>query len=358
MPSASILCVIAFSRALTAAAITMMALATSGWGAAQSTTLVGKSAVASGAGQPLVPTLLSLDQSLRTQDFTAIQLRRFRDDQGNVVSVRERLQVDANGSARPGFAVTFLQVEGELPGSATDLKWQQKYAQFASLFYTHGTFRVHELTAAASNYTLHDFGPVVRANRAARRMVVFPATVDKAIWVVDFDSLTGVPLYSVEFDSQLHVLAEVEVLSFTNAVAPLVPALSSTTQHNDYNTAIAFMGGPRQMIDPIVALTSEYQLDRVEVRDDPLNGRQALVMTYTDGVDQFVVVQSPGTPDFFAGLPSMSGGGKSIARYRDPAMSVLLFWDAGVSFHVAGRGSLRRLDDLAQALYLQALSTN
>jgi hypothetical protein len=36
-------------------------------------------------------------------------------------------------------------------------------------------------------------------------------------------------------------------------------------------------------------------------------------------------------------------------------MSVLLFWDDGVGFQVAGRGSLARLDEFAKRIYTQAL---
>ena len=105
-------------------------------------------------------------------------------------------------------------------------------------------------------------------------------------------------------------------------------------------------------------VAAEYHVDSVQVHVDPINGRRKLMMTYTDGVDQFVVVQAPGTQDLFAGLPSKINSGNVIARFRDPAMSVLLFWEGGVSFHVAGRGSLQRLDELARAVYVQALSSN
>ncbi len=315
---------------------------------------------AGGTPPPVVPTLAGMAQAVRTNDYTAVQLRRFRDAQGNVVTVRERVAVDANGTAHPDFVVTFLGVEGELPGSLLTLEWQRTYDRFGPLFFSHGTFRVRDLAAASANYTLHDFGGVVRANRSARRMVVFPGTLDKAIWVVDFDVQTQVPLYFAEFDVQMHLLAEVEAQTFVTSCGPLPLTAASTgiTPLPDFSTARAFMGNPPQMVDPIVNVANDYQVDSVEVHVDPLNGRQKLVMTYTDGVDQFLLVQAPGTPDLFGGLPSKLGGGNVVARFRDPAMSVLLFWESGVSFHVAGRGSLTRLDDLARALYVQALSTN
>jgi hypothetical protein len=55
-------------------------------------------------------------------------------------------------------------------------------------------------------------------------------------------------------------------------------------------------------------------------------------------------------------FPPGSARGNTIARYRDPGMSVLLFWEGDVTFHVAGRGSLQRLDEFAREIYLQALA--
>ena len=77
-------------------------------------------------------------------------------------------------------------------------------------------------------------------------------------------------------------------------------------------------------------------------------------MSYTDGIDQFMVVQTVNVPDPFAGLPGSAAN--TVGRFRDPAVSALVFWDNGVSFHVAGRGSLVRLDDVARTVYRQALT--
>lgn len=324
-------------------------------GSAQATDATAPSSAGS---QSSIPTLQTLDQSVRVQDYTAIQLRRFRSPQANVVTVREKLEVDANGTQRPTFALTFLGVEGEAAGSQVSLEWQQVYARFAPQLYAHGSFRIRDLTAATTNYSIHDFGSVVRANRSARRMVVFPATLDKAIWVVDVDVQTDVPLYAAEFDVHLNLLSEVETIAFTDTVTPLASAVTAPTPLPSFAAASAAMGHPAEIVEPTVAVTNEYSLDRIEVHNDPLNGQWKLTMTYTDGIDQFMVVQAPGTQDLFAGLPGQGQGGNVIGRFRDPAMSVLLFWESGVSFHVAGRGALKRLDGLAQAIYLQALSSH
>ncbi len=79
-------------------------------------------------------------------------------------------------------------------------------------------------------------------------------------------------------------------------------------------------------------------------------------MSYTDGIDQFMIVQTVNTVDPFATLPSSSGGAHTIGRFRDPAVSALVFWDDQVAFHIAGRGQLTRLDEVARMVYLQALS--
>lgn len=304
------------------------------------------------------PTLVAFDQSIRQQSYTVEQVRRFFDAKGGVTSVRERLQVAANGSSAPDFAMTFLGVVGEPAGSALHTQWQQTYARHGRRFATQGSFRVTNLDSADSNYTAHDFGPTVRAGRSARRFVVFPNAIDKSIWLIETDDATAVPLYVAEFDVHVRLLAEVEATLFTPGAATLAPQATTAAVVADFQAARTAMGNPPELVDPPTGVTGEYQLDRVEVQNDPLNGQWKLTMTYTDGIDQFVVVQAPGTTDSFATLPGKTRGAPVIGRYRDAAMSVLVFWEGGVSFQVAGRGSLQRLDALARTIYRQALHTH
>lgn len=323
-----------------------------------STTLSGRSAV----------TFDKLFAAVQNQDFTMVQIRRFFGDQGQVVSVREEIKVDADGTESPPFAISFLGVIGELPGSPTDTKWQQTYARYGRLFHEQGSFRVRNLAKSLLNYTLHDFGSSVRAGRPVHRVVVFPQVLDKSIWVVDVDEATYVPLYAVEFDCQFRLLSEVEAESFLDSVQlpTQTPAAgvtgSSSAVHADFAAAMSAMGNPAGLVEPSANFTGEYQIDQIETRVDPLNGQQKVVISYTDGVDQFFIVETPGVNDVFASLfPVVSGQpstGNTIARYRDPCMSALLFWEGSVAFHVIGRGSLQRLDGFARHLYLQALSTN
>lgn len=315
--------------------------------------------------QPSTVTFAGMAQAVSQVDYTVVQLRRFPEAQGQIVSVRERVVVDADGSDSPPFDLTYLGVEGELPGSPVDVRWQQTYARYGSLFHKHASFSVRDLGAIQQNYTLHDFGPVVRAGRQAIRTVVFPQAIDKSIWVVDVDAATMLPLCWAEFDFQFRLLAEVEAVNFTlGVVTPITPPVAGTSvQHPDYATAKASLVDPAGILETPGQLAN-YAISTIETRDDPLNGQQKLVTTYTDGLDQFMIVQMPGTTDVFASLAAVgksgaaSGPGHTIARFQDKSMRVLLFWEDGVSFQVAGRGSLTRLDDVAKHLYLQALSTN
>lgn len=311
------------------------------------------------------PSFQSMGQAIQSVDYTMVQVRRFREGQANVVAVRECLQVDANGSNSPDYALTFLGVEGQLPGSPAFLKYQQIYSRMGDQFFEYSTtFRVRDLPKAQANYTLYHFGTTVRANRIASRVVVFPQSLDKSIWLLEVDSLTQVPLYAAEFDSQLRLLSEVEALTFVTAVVlpPPPPSGSSTTVHQDYASAETFLGHPHGLIEPNVSTANDYAVERIVSRVDPLNGLPKLVITYTDGVDQFMIAETLGVPDVFQDLKPQDSASQptnhTIARYRDPAMSVLLFWEGGVAFQVAGRGAMQRLDDLARRLYLQALSTN
>jgi hypothetical protein len=316
------------------------------------------SVIKTGSSSTTLPSLATIEQALLSQDYTVEQFRRFRDELGNVVTVRETLEVAANGTIRPEFEMTFMGVEGEPAGSAVSVKWQQAYERFGNLFFRHGSFQVRDLAKALTNYTLHDYGPVVRAGRAAHRMVVFPTSVDKASWVLDIDSLTSVPLFIAEFDNQMQLRANVEALTFTSSVQAITQPLTaaSVTPMTSYSGAETYLGSPAGLINPDVTVTPDYLLETLEVHHDPINGRRKLVMNYSDGIDQYMVVQTLGSSDPFAGLPSAVGGSQTIGRFRDPALSALVFWDDQVTFHVAGRGSLVRLDDVASRIYLQALS--
>jgi hypothetical protein len=270
------------------------------------------------------------------------------------------MELDANGTTTPESRVAFLGVEGEVPGSALYRKWQASYARLGNQLFLHGMFRVRDLANAALNYSLFDFGPTVRAGRNARRTIVFPHRFDKSIWVIDVDVATGMVLYSAEFDPQLRLQSEVEAISFAPQVQSWAAASIQQQAFPDFASADLYLGNPDGVVAPDTLVAPEYVLSRVEVRDDPLSGLSRMRISYTDGIDEFLVTQQPGASDVFANLPARNsdGSGHAIARYRDPTLSLLMFWEGGVGFEVAGRGALLRLDEIARRIYLQARSSN
>lgn len=324
-----------------------------------------QSAVAPAAAATL--SLQSIWQAPQLFDHTMLQRRRFFDGQSQPTAVRELLIVKANGSETPDFRLTYQGVEGQLTGSPVDLRWAQVYRLNSERFYRHGSFQIRELASAQQNYTLHTFSSVIRANRAATRVVIFPARLDKAIWVVDVDVQTSLPLYAAEFDRQFRLLSEVEVLSCSlSAQLPPASPPSATvvvTEARCFADALVEFEDDADLVEPDGQVLGEYQLCKVTVVEDLLNSRKSLHLTFTDGVDEFFVIEEPGATHPFAGLPSQSfpnqpagsARANTIARYGDHAMRVLLFWQDGVAFQLAGRGSLARLDDFAKHVYVKAL---
>lgn len=304
----------------------------------------------------------SLRQAVRSVDYSLSQRRAFFGRNGSVVMVRESVQVDADGSDSPPYAAAFAGVEGELPGSPVWQTWANKYSRNVDFLHQHGGFQVRELGLAQQNYTLHSFGQAVRLGRNVERTVVFPNSLDKAIWYLEVDEATNVPLFTAEFNAQFRLLSAIEVTSFTPSVQAITPNQPTMvmTEFPTIAAAVAAIGATN-LVEPSSSCLGEFAVHRVQVSTNPLNNRQSLVVTYTDGVDEFFVVESPGVPDFFAGMPTHqddSSGSHTISRYRDAAMTELSFWDDGVAFQVSGRGSLVRLDGVAKFVLTQAVLGN
>jgi hypothetical protein len=302
----------------------------------------------------------SLDYAQRSTPRTQTQLRRIL-DRGNLVTIREELVVAADGTAQSPYSLRFLGVEGEPSGSPLWQHWSQQHARHANFLHQHGGFAIRDTARAQANYSLHNFGPIVRAGRSAERIVVFPNRLDKAVWLIDVDTASHLPLYSAEYDSQYRLLSEVEVVNFAlgaQLTSRNAPSMTVTVLTNFDAAKVAM--NTSGIVDPQLQSVPEYGLTRLQMVDNPLNARRSLVLVYSDGVDEFFVTQSPGTTDVFASLPSQSKSSgrdaNTVARYRDITMSVLTFWHNGVTFQVSGRGSLRRLDEFARRTYTQVIT--
>jgi hypothetical protein len=308
------------------------------------------------AGLPAIRSASDVDfQLLATAPFhgqyQTIQVRRFLDGRGNLVQLRERLTVDGKGVRDSSFQLEFQDVLPGSGGTGARQRWQNTYQSNAGLLFRHGSFGVRDVAAAQHNYTIHDFGPGSRAGRAVRRVVVFPKRVDKAI-------------YAAEYDTQARLLSEIEVTSFLDAQAmtKLLPGwewkarLLIKPQPSIQSAKLLLRSQP---VTPAVSgIMAEYVQHLVQVVEDPLNGDQTLVLGYSDGIDEFFVIEMFGGSDPFAGLPAMQGNGRhaqAIASYDDPAMRAYVFHAGGVTFQVVGRSSLTRLKDLAYSVCKQAV---
>jgi hypothetical protein len=300
------------------------------------------------------------------------QVRRFRTEQGRLVGIREQVIVTGNGTRHPPFRLSFLGMEGAPPSAEEAAHWTDLYRNYSSLFEEHGSFRIYDAARAAQNYAIYPVAPALRAGRPVVRAVVLPRQLDKAIWLIDVDLATGLVLYAGEYDASARLLGELEVTSLLlgNLVGPLAnnwawrPRMQVTRfpTLQDTISQMLQVGGMDAYppIAPNLTALPEYGLIESQISVDPLNAAVSMVLTYTDGIDAFFVIQSPNQRDPFAGIPSTIAqpGQKqphTIAYYDDPSMRVYLFHHRDVFFTVAGRGALARLGEAARSVYRQAI---
>ena len=334
--------------------------------------LIGSPQAATAQGQPGPAPLISRASDvtfslLATAPFGAnyrgTQVRRFLDEDGRMVQVREAITVLGDGTKDSPFQLEFQDLVGTQLGTVERSKWQVRYQVHAGLLHHHGTFRLRDAALAAQNYQIVDFGAFPRSGRVVRRTVIFPRRLDKGIWVLDLDIETGVPLYSAEFDNRGVLIGDVEIQSFS-------PTLSPT----DVATFVAWQ--PRLVVNNLPATTSmtrlpwsvaqtvriagnltEYRQSVTQVTQDPVNGDSTLVMGFSDGVDEFFVTQSiaAGNPFPAITIPGKIATGKEhvIASYSDPALRAYVFHEQGLTFQVIGRNSLTRLKGVAWELCRQ-----
>ena len=331
------------------------------------------------AGQPRITgpadvTFQLLAQAPAQGAYQNQQVRRFLDDAGVLASVQERLVVVGNGSATPPFQLEFVGAVGVAPDSEAAAKWRNTYRKHASLFHEHGSFRVLDAAAAARNYTIHDFGTGSRAGRTTRRVVVYPRVDDKPIWLLELDAVSGRPLYAGEFDRSIRLLGELEVQSVQEIteVAALPPEWNwrprmTLVPHATAADGIQSMQSGDQddslLVHPrLDQQVAEYAIHRTHVTEDPLNGARSLVLTYSDGIDSFFVVQAPGSPNPLQVFPNLlqpqGTRTHTIAYHDDPAQRVYWFGHGDTTFTIAGSGALQRLDAVAKQVYRQAVARN
>ncbi|MGE3173373.1 MAG: hypothetical protein AB7O97_12175 [Planctomycetota bacterium] len=307
------------------------------------------------------------------------RVRRFLDHNGQIVQVRERLKIEGDGTPTSPFKLEFLDLVGA--GTAFDATaragWSETYRVHAGLLHMHGGFSVHDPVSAAQNYRIYDYGRTTRAGRPTQQVVVFPNRLDKGFWLLDVDRETGVPLYSAEYDLRLRLLNELECTTFVRADNALTRGATAgtgpqkgswywtprmrVTRYPTVQLAAASLTGLSAIQPAISGIVSEYHQSFVQVTEDPVNGDRTLVLGYTDGIDEFFVLQSPSSYNPLQSNPALSvkqkgGGSHTIAAYDDPLLRAYVFYQAGVAYRVFGRSSLERLKDVSMRLCRQAVT--
>jgi hypothetical protein len=349
-------------------------------GAALLSVLCAGLGLAQAQGGPAIPngspvTFQLIAQAPRHASHDSVRVRRFLDHGAQLVQVREQLTVQADGTSDPAFKLEFLDVvSGSSSAGTARTQWSEVYRKHAGLLHMHGGFRVTDVALAQQNYQLFDFGAAQRIGRAVRRVIVYPNVQDKGIWLVDLDVETGVVLYCGEYDSRLQLVSELETTSFTRSGTAMElgprtggkPAWSwrpkmQVNRFQDFAGAAAqFSVAPLQ--PAVGVIVGDYSQRLVQVTEDPVNGDRTLVLGYTDGVDEFFVLQTQGSDNPFLNNPAVRNvnatDAHAIASYDDASMRAYIFHESGTTYWVVGSGSLERLRDVSMRVCRQAVTGN
>ena len=361
------------AHALAVASLCVVALAPAqGVGGGGGGSVLANGILANGA--PV--TFQHLAQAPFQSSYQATRVRRFLGSNSEIVQVREQLMLQGDGTRDSAFRLDFLDLIGSIPPSATaQAVWSEVYRNNAGLLHMHGGFHVTDPALAQQNYQIFDFGQATRIGRGVRRIVVFPTRTDKGIWVLDLDVVTGVALYTGEYDSQLRLISELETTSFAlmgsaiqvSSRGATKPAWSwrprmTVSRFGDLQSANMRLGVFVPLQPAIGGTVSDYRQQFVQVTEDPVNGDQTVVLGYSDGIDEFFILQSRsgGNPflDHIATATITSSAAHAIASYDDRAMRAYVFHEAGTIYWVVGSGSLQRLKDVSFRLCQQAVTGN
>ena len=330
----------------------------------------GGAAIPSGA--PV--TFQQIASASRNTSHDSVRVRRFLDQGAQLVQVREQLTVQADGTADAAFKLEFLDVVGS-SGNSSRTQWSEVYRSNAGLLHMHGGFRITDASLAQQNYQLIDFGACRRIGRDVRRVVLFPNLQDKGIWLVDLDVLTGVVLYAGEYDAQLRLVNELETTSFavTSSVVELGPRNAGkpawswrpkmqVSKFDNISAASARLGSFVPTQPALGSVVTDYRQNLVQVTEDPVNGDRTLVIGYTDGIDEFFVMQSHSADNPFLDNPAVrnvnASNAHAIASYDDASMRAYVFHELGTTYWVVGSGSLARLKDVSFRICQQAVTGN
>ncbi len=304
-----------------------------------------------------------IHRAMSRLNFEATQLRRVRDgsQQGDWLEVRERVQHDLDANDQERFRLEYLEPQGNRLSRQELLSRRQLYSSRAGFLYSYQSFRVHDVAEAKANYRIYPFMRTQRLGRTVDRVVVYTVRGDRSIWLLDFDTETGYPLYSGEYNNQIQLLSEVVVEEFKIGSVALTSASQwqpqmLVTPYDSLDMALRGLGNrSRRMIhEDVEGLPPGYETLRTQVVENLL-GEESLVSVFSDGIDNVFLIQTSGVDSLFDQLGISSTDTNTIAEYRDLNVAQYAFHSEDVRFLIVGRSSLTGLQATVEAVYRQAI---
>ncbi len=280
------------------------------------------------------------------------------------VNVVESLQVDPTpAGSTPRFALSFVDILGANLTATQKSQRSAIYAKHAGYLFERGAFHITDPKAAAQNYTLHYLGSGYRIQREAHSFVFVPKALDRSIWLVEFDVVTGYPLASAEFDASGHRIGGVETTQFAKVTthATTTKWWKAKNLVGEYATAVEAMRTmpmARFVFPSQKDLPSGYGFQKASVTKSDNGPEISLVMLYSDGLDDFFIAET--LNGFAPNLPTVPLGSTetpyAIMSYQNENVAQYTFYQKGVNFLVLGHGSQAKLGDLTADLLVGSLT--
>jgi hypothetical protein len=282
---------------------------------------------------------------------------------GSWIGIKERLQVLGRTGRDPRFRLEFDGIVGK-PLTEADLAARRDiYWSYAGYLFEHGGFRVNDAATADQNYLLFYLDSDTRLNRPIRRYAVMSRVFGRTSWLIDVDVATSYPLYTAEFNAAGQLVSALEVTDF-RLLAPgkfdLVEwwePLKVVQEFPTVGEALTSLPSVFLPIPTAADLPAGYSLTSQQVVRSDVNSRESLVLTYSDGIDEFFVVFTLNSPR--PALPAVPLGENetpyAIVLYQDLSVTQLLFHVDGLEAMVIGRASQFYLASLARNLLVRTV---
>ncbi len=274
----------------------------------------------------------------------------------------EKIAVKPEGKGKVSFRLELSAIlDSRMKGRGGVLNLSLAQALFSmregSNFKFRG-FRIHNLDLALRNYSFRAQGEDKVAGRACRVLMVVPKDKDRRAWKVWIDTKTGLVLKYWEISPEGQVVSGMEMEAQGLQVGPRTsfrdvgkwwrPSGKSRTFRSLGEAEKAFKA------DAVVPSYLPWGYMLMEIRlAKSTAGRPFLVLTYTDGIDTFSVIQGrpQGKPDKVA--PPVGGDLGSplvIHRYRLGCLTQLWATVQGRMIMLVGRMSTQEVPLVFQTM--------